>query len=141
MAIALYRKSIHCPQCKYEGAAKLKGSGLGIPGFVCLVIGIFFWPLLIPAAILLLCALIWPAKQICPKCNWANPVSLSQRRKEAYLERECPQCAETVHVKAKACRFCGYDLSGSLPTNKADSGDLSSVLGYQAGKLFGKKKR
>ena len=27
------------------------------------------------------------------------------------LEKECPACAEDVKLKAKICRFCGYEWS------------------------------
>lgn len=26
------------------------------------------------------------------------------------LEKECPMCAESVKIRAKKCRFCGYDF-------------------------------
>ncbi|MBI3726655.1 hypothetical protein HY251_22240 [bacterium] len=33
------------------------------------------------------------------------------REEGAAMERDCPQCAERIKVKAKKCRFCGYDLA------------------------------
>jgi len=38
----------------------------------------------------------------------------SERQKllnEISDEKECPQCAETIKLKAKVCRFCGYEFS------------------------------
>ena len=30
--------------------------------------------------------------------------------------KECPQCAESVRVNAKVCRFCGYEFTAPAPT-------------------------
>jgi RNA polymerase subunit RPABC4/transcription elongation factor Spt4 len=29
--------------------------------------------------------------------------------------KECPQCAESVRVNAKVCRFCGYEFTAPAP--------------------------
>lgn len=37
------------------------------------------------------------------------------------LNKECPRCAEIVRVKAKICRFCGYEFT---PEEMAEIGRL-----------------
>jgi len=82
MAFAISRKEIHCPNCKFEGKAKIKGSG---GGAVLLLLGLFIvsffvWPLFILTAAMLLWLIFKPAKQICPKCSFATPIPLEQFR-------------------------------------------------------------
>ena len=83
MSIAISRKSIHCPNCNYEGKAKIKGTGGGLAliGLISLIIGFFFWPLIIIAVILFLVAILRPAKQICPECKLEHPIPLAQWKK------------------------------------------------------------
>ena len=79
---ALYRKKIHCPNCGFEGNAKIKGSGLGWLVFLCfLVIGIFIWPLLIVAVMLFVYLLFKSSAQVCPKCKYKNPIPLKHYQK------------------------------------------------------------
>lgn len=76
MAFALWPKQIKCPNCQYEGKAKIKGSGCGLwlLFLVLFFISFLFWPLFIVAGIMFLWLLLKPADQICPKCNYANPI-------------------------------------------------------------------
>ena len=77
MAFALYRKKIKCPNCGYEGKAKIKGSGCGLLLLwlaVVLVSVFLFWPLLIVAFLMLLWIIFKPAKQVCPKCGYEHPI-------------------------------------------------------------------
>lgn len=142
MSIALYRKTIHCPQCHFEGSAKVKGTGGGLAllGLIVLIIGFFFWPLLIVSVVLFIAAIVRPAKQICPKCMWEYPMSLSQRLEQADQEKVCPHCAEIIRLDAVKCRFCGSDLPASISAANlvVDNRDFMSILGYKAGKLWKK---
>jgi len=136
MSIALYRKAIHCPNCKYDGAAKVKGTGgaLAIIGLILLIIGFFFWPLIIAAILLFIIATIIPAKQICPKCKFENPLPLSQWKKQNLKNAACPLCAELINKDAIKCKHCGSDLTG-LKVKASDESHKKS-LAYKAGKLF-----
>lgn len=76
MAFALWPKQIKCPNCQYEGKAKIKGAGCGLwlLFLVLFFISFLFWPLFIVAGIMFLWLLLKPADQICPKCKYANPI-------------------------------------------------------------------
>ena len=78
MSIALWTKNIRCPNCKFEGKAKVKGTGgwLFLIAIILFLIGIVFWLLLILVPILILIAIFRPAKQICPNCKWEHPIPL-----------------------------------------------------------------
>ena len=80
MAFALWAKSVHCPNCHYQGKAKIKGTGcLGWIVFLALlIISFFFWPLFIVTFLLFLWLIFKPANQVCPKCGWENPVPIKQ---------------------------------------------------------------
>lgn len=82
MSFALYRKSIHCPNCHYEGSAKLAGNGAGMwVAFLILLMVAFFVPLLwIAAGLMILIMLLRPAKQLCPKCLHPHPVPIDHWR-------------------------------------------------------------
>jgi len=77
MAIALARKKIFCPNCKFVGKALVTGDngGLHFLLFIGLVIGSFMFP---PLLVLLIIHVLWvvfrPAKQICPVCKNPHPV-------------------------------------------------------------------
>lgn len=51
--------------------------------------------------------LLWPVAAIHISLAKRNTDRASDRR-SAYDEKTCPQCAETVKVAARVCRFCGY---------------------------------
>lgn len=80
MSFVVAVKDIHCPNCHFKGKAKLKSTaGLGWILFLILfIVSFFFWPLFFVTAILFFALLFKPALQICPKCNWANPIPLEQ---------------------------------------------------------------
>ena len=86
MAFAISTKSIHCPNCAYEGKAKIQGSGCGwwLLWLVSLLCGILFFSLIIPPII---CGLmfLWlalkPAGQVCRVCGNSNVIPLSHWRK------------------------------------------------------------
>ena len=78
MAFTLWPQQIHCPNCNYEGRAKIKGTGciawlvwLGI-----VIVSFFFPPLFIVAGLVFLVLLFKPAQQICPVCKNPNPIPL-----------------------------------------------------------------
>ncbi len=75
MAFALSAKQIDCPNCGFEGRAKVLGSASGVlVWLVVSAIGLVFWPLLIIGGIGLLWAAMKPAKQICPNCEHPHPI-------------------------------------------------------------------
>jgi DNA-directed RNA polymerase subunit RPC12/RpoP len=142
MSIALYRKTIHCPQCHYEGSAKVKGTGWGLAlfGFIVLICGFYFWPLFLVAVLLFIVAILRPAKQICPKCKWEYPLPRSQYEQQAEQEKACPYCAEKIRLEAIKCRYCNSDLSTSNNSKgkvafQTEEADLMSVLGRKAGRF------
>lgn len=76
MSFALWQKNIECPNCKYTGRAKLVGPGCGawFAFLIILIISFYFWPLFLVAGLMLLWLIFQPAKQICPKCKFQNPI-------------------------------------------------------------------
>jgi hypothetical protein len=62
---------IHCPNCNYEGCAKLKGTGslAWIMLLALFFVSFLFWPLFIVIGLFFLYLLIKLSKQICPKCG------------------------------------------------------------------------
>jgi len=78
MSFALKRKQIRCPNCRYEGKAKIEGTGgwLFLGAIISFLVGIVFWPMLLIAVVLVLVAIFRPAKQICPKCGWKHPIPI-----------------------------------------------------------------
>jgi len=85
MSYRWWPRKIHCPNCDYEGRARLKGSGcLGWIAWLALFfISFHFWPLFIVTALLSLYLLVKPPKQICPKCSWEFPIPLSSYKVKA----------------------------------------------------------
>jgi rubredoxin len=76
MAFALWPKSIRCPNCQFQGRARVKGSGCGL-WLLWLVLGLvslFFWLLLLVVGPMFLWLLLKPAKQVCPKCGFEHPI-------------------------------------------------------------------
>lgn len=75
MSFALWAKQIRCPNCGYEGRAKVVGTGCGLwlVFLTIFIVSFFFLPLLIVAGIMFFWLLLKPASQICPKCKFANP--------------------------------------------------------------------
>lgn len=80
MPIATGRRTIHCPECNFEGKARKRhtGGGFALLGAMSLVAGLFFWPLIGVSVILFLVVAFCPAKQICPHCEWEHPIPLVQ---------------------------------------------------------------
>ena len=76
MAFALCAKQVKCPNCNYEGEAQVQGSGCGLwLLFLALFfVSFLFWPLFIVAGMMFFWILFKPAKQICPKCKFENPI-------------------------------------------------------------------
>ena len=76
MAFALWAKQVRCPNCGYEGKARIKGSGCGlwILFLAVFLLSFLFWPLFLIAGLMFIWVLLKPAKQICPKCKLANPI-------------------------------------------------------------------
>ena len=84
MAFALWPQQIHCPNCGYEGRAKVKGTGC-VAWLVLLglfIVSFFFWPFFIITGLVFLVILFMPAKQICPVCKHPNPIPLKHYRKQ-----------------------------------------------------------
>ena len=78
MAFALWPKKISCPNCGYEGDAKVEGaSGVAVFMWLLLLIASFvFFPLFLVSIPMLLWLLMKPAKQICPECKYQYPIPL-----------------------------------------------------------------
>jgi len=83
MAFKLWAEKIHCPNCHYEGTEKILGAGCAgwILWLGILIVSFFFWPLFIVTGIMFFWLLLKPAKGICPKCKWPNPIPLEQWKK------------------------------------------------------------
>ncbi len=43
----------------------------------------------------------------------AGTLTVTYELREKEDEKQCPQCAETVKVAAKKCRFCGYEFENA----------------------------
>ena len=72
MSTGWWPREIHCPNCHYEGRARLKE--IGCLGWIILL-ALFFvsflcWPLFIVTGLLSLYFLFKPSRLICPKCGW-----------------------------------------------------------------------
>ncbi len=76
MAFALWPKRIHCPNCDYEGKARVVGTGCSLWLLFLFVVIVSFYlpPLVIIAVIMLPWLMLKPADQICPRCKFAHPV-------------------------------------------------------------------
>jgi hypothetical protein len=86
MRLPFTRPKVHCTNCDYEGRAKIKGSGGHLLAIGALVIvGLFFWPLLLVAAVYFLVVLFMPAGLLCPDCRHPHPVPLKK-----YQARQVP---------------------------------------------------
>jgi len=75
--------SIHCPNCKYEGSARVRGAGCGtwllwLGLFV--VVMVLFWPLAIVVGPMFFWLLL-SGKQTCKSCGNPHVVKLSEWRK------------------------------------------------------------
>jgi hypothetical protein len=85
MAMAIYAKKIHCPNCHYEGKARVLGSGCGLwlTWLAVLTAAIAFSWLIIPPIICIL-MFLWllfkPAKQTCRICGNPNVIPVRQWR-------------------------------------------------------------
>ncbi|MGC8737803.1 MAG: LITAF-like zinc ribbon domain-containing protein [Candidatus Hydrogenedens sp.] len=76
MAFVLKSKTIKCPNCFYEGKAKVEetGCGLWLLLLVVLIVSFSFPPLFIVIPLMFLWLLLKPAKQICPRCKYPYPI-------------------------------------------------------------------
>ena len=83
MSTGWWPRKIHCPNCHYEGQARLKGTGcLSWIVFLALFfVSFLFGPLFIVTALLFLYFLLKPSNQICPKCGWEFPIPTNRKRK------------------------------------------------------------
>lgn len=88
MAFALKRKFIRCPNCNYEGKAKIVGnSAVSIVIFISiLLLSFIFWPLFIVSFIMFIAMVVKPAAQICPKCKWQNPIPINKSKEFQFDE-------------------------------------------------------
>ncbi len=84
MSFALYRKSIHCPNCHYEGSASLAGNGAGMWVFLFVLVAVsLVLPVLwLAVGLVILVMLLRPAKQVCPSCKHPHPVPLAQWQRQ-----------------------------------------------------------
>lgn len=76
MAFALSKKEIKCPNCKFEGVAEIRGAGgmVWVLAIALIFLGLFVWPLIVLGVILSIALVFWPARHVCPKCKWENPI-------------------------------------------------------------------
>jgi hypothetical protein len=86
MAFTLGAKKIHCPNCHYEGKAKVLGSGCGLwlVWLVSVACAIAFFWLIVPPIICVLLffwLLLKSARQVCKVCGNQNVVPLAHWRK------------------------------------------------------------
>lgn len=84
MAIALTVKKVYCPNCKYEGKAKILGTSFG-EGMLLLIMFFisFVFPFLwLVTGILFVGLLFKPAKQVCPRCRYEHVVPLKHAKRE-----------------------------------------------------------
>jgi LITAF-like zinc ribbon domain len=148
MSMAFYRHRIHCPQCHYEGNAKVKGTGGGLAlfGLAVLILGYWFPPLIIVSVLFFLVAIFKPAKQICPECKWAYPVPRTHWEQRNDEKKACPFCAEPIRKEAIKCKHCGSDIPGS--TNERDivnfqkpDDSYKNTLSYKTGRLWKRMSR
>lgn len=51
--------------------------------------------------------------------------TVTQRDVKKGISKKCPQCAETVKVEAKICRYCNYEFPEVLTENGASASTLS----------------
>jgi hypothetical protein len=79
MSTGWWPKKIHCPNCNYDGYARLKGAGClnWITLLGLLFVSFLFWPLFIITTFLFLYLLLKPSRQNCPKCGWKFPIPSS----------------------------------------------------------------
>lgn len=79
MRLPFSRPTVHCPNCEYQGRAKVKGAGGHLLAIGALfIVGLFFWPLLLAALVYFLMILIRPAGLYCPDCRHPHPVPLKK---------------------------------------------------------------
>jgi hypothetical protein len=79
MRLPFTKPKIYCPNCSYQCRAKIKGAGghlLAIGAFTFL--GLFFWPLLLVAAVYFLAVLFKPAALLFPDSKHPHPVPLKK---------------------------------------------------------------
>ena len=76
MAFALRAKQIRCPNCGYDGKARVSGTGCGlwVLFLAVFIVSFVFMPLFIVTVVMFIWLLLKPADQICPKCKFPNPI-------------------------------------------------------------------
>jgi ssDNA-binding Zn-finger/Zn-ribbon topoisomerase 1 len=103
MSMAMLKKLIHCPNCGYDGKSKIQGTG-GLPalfGLISVIIGVYFWPLIIVGIILFFVAVFRPANHVCPTCNWSHPAVTKD------IVKTCPACGRKNRLEDYNCISCG----------------------------------
>jgi len=78
MAFTLWAKRVRCPNCIFEGRARVKGTGCGlwIVFLALFFVSFLFWPLFLVVFVMFLWLVFKPAAHVCAKCGFPHPVSV-----------------------------------------------------------------
>ncbi len=83
MAVFLVPKPVHCNNCNAEGKSLVRGAGwlMRLSSLALIIGGIYFWPLFLVVAGLMVYQLFQPARHFCRECGSADITPLDQYRK------------------------------------------------------------